>query len=51
MAPRGAFLQFSAPLTSHPQWYRDIECTSEILLERSLNALQRVAQVHEEAET
>src|ERR1017187_5459760 len=51
MAPGGAFLQFSPPLASHPQWFRDLECTSKILLERSLHAGQRKAQVHEEAAT
>jgi methionine sulfoxide reductase catalytic subunit len=28
VAPGGAFLQFSPPCASHPQWFRDLERTS-----------------------
>jgi|SRR5579862_8123201 len=44
----GAFLQLSSPVASRSERSRDLERASEILLERSLHAGQRMAQVHEE---
>src|SRR5579872_4550375 len=47
----GALLQFSSPVASRSERSRNLERTSETLLERSLFAGQRMAQVHEEAAT
>ena len=47
VAAGDTLLQLSSPVSSRSEWSRDLERTSEILLERSLHAGQRMAQVHE----